>query len=444
MDLGAIMPIDNLELKNRQSHMFMSKLSQELNKKHKLYKLRGAINWESLEVSVMEILPAASLYGRDRKSVRVLLGLTLLQAMENYSDNAACEMLDENAYWQYFCGYEWGSSRIGVSESCLRRFRQSLGEEGFHLILKELSSVGMRVGSYKKKDLEALIIDTTVQVKNIKYPHDAHLLGKAREELVKLAHCVGIKLNETYAKRYKSCLLKLWRYKADSKAKNRRRLLRHMKTLVGRLIRRVEQQLLEQNIMLSEPLRVVFEKVKKIYRQSFLSKSAKRAYKEAGNKVLYSFHAEEVECIGKGKLSKPYEFGNKVGLAVTGRNNFIVGVKSFHGNPYDGHTLAQTIAAVEQVTEQEAVKIFVDLGYRGNNYTHKSRVYTPYTKKAITPEIKQFQKRRSAIEPVIGHLKQYGRMGRNFLKGVIGDILNPLISAIGFNLRNIARRLTVP
>ncbi len=161
----------------------------------------------------------------------------------------------------------------------------------------------------------------------------------------------------------------------------------------------------------------------------------------AGNEVLYSFHAEEVECIGKGKLNKPYEFGNKVAIAMSGQGNFILGVESFHGNPYDGHTLEQTVKKMEKTTGQAAGKLFLDLGYRGNNYSKKSKIYTPYTKKELSKSDKKMQKRRSAIEPVIGHLKQYGRMGRNYLKGKIGDRLNPLISAIGFNLKSITNQI---
>ena len=217
--------------------------------------------------------------------------------------------------------------------------------------------------------------------------------------------------------------------------------MKHMKVLVGRLIRRVDQELEKLEIVLSLRDLSLLSKIKRVHAQSFLNEAERKAYRQAGHRRLYSFHAEEVECIGKGKLHCPYEFGNKVGLAVTGRRNFIVGVRSFHGNPYDGHTLDQTVRSMEATTGQKAGNIFVDLGYRGNNYRHKSKVYTPYTQKSITPKIKAMQKRRSAIEPVIGHLKQYGRMGRNFLKGLIGDILNPLISAIGFNLRNISHRL---
>ena len=122
-------------------------------------------------------------------------------------------------------------------------------------------------------------------------------------------------------------------------------------------------------------------------------------------------------------------------------NDFTPKIKLLHGNPYDGHTLDQTVEKIESTTGQEVGNMFVDLGYCGNNYQKKGKIYTPRTKKTLTPKLKAMQKRRSAIEPVIGHLKQYGRMGRNYLKGIIGDILNPIISAIGFNLRSISNKI---
>ena len=252
---------------------------------------------------------------------------------------------------------------------------------------------------------------------------------------------LNITLNETYAKSFKYRTIKLWKYKKDSKAKQRWKLMKSLKTRLGRLIRSFERTVETSNLELSKHNSAILLKVKNIHAQSVLKKKDKDNYKK-DNAILYSFHANEVECIGKGKLNKPYEFGNKVAIAVSGRGNFVLGVKSFYGNPYDGHTLAETIEQLEQITENEVKKVFVDLGYRGSNYKHKGKIYTPYTKKDLSKSDKLMQKRRSAIEPVIGHLKQYGRMGRNYLKGVIGDIINPLISAIGFNLRNIANTIT--
>ena len=436
------MPIQNIELLQKQGRLFFDKLSKELNHKHKLYKLKELINWSDLEDQVTKLVNVER-FGRERKSLRVMLGLSMLQAMFNFSDCLTSETFVENVYWQYFCGYEYVDTKLSISESAIRRFRQELGEEGHNLILKELVKVGLKVGAYKKKDLDSVIIDTTVQIKNIKHPHDAYLLGKAREELVKLAHRLGVKLNETYEKRYKKGVISLWKYKDASKSKKRAKTMKHLKVLVGRLIRAVDRKLEESKIVLIKKEATLFERIKKIHAQSFLSKTKKEKYKQAGNEVIYSFHATEVECIGKGKLNKPYEFGNKVAIGVSGHGNFILGVKSFHGNPYDGHTLKQTVAQIEEITGQEPKKLFVDLGYRGANYEKKGKIYTPYTKKKLVKEDKIMQKRRSAIEPVIGHLKQYGRMGRNYLKGVVGDLVNPIISAIGFNLRGLANKITM-
>ena len=108
---------------------------------------------------------------------------------------------------------------------------------------------------------------------------------------------------------------------------------------------------------------------------------------------------------------------------------------------FTGTLLVQIGGTLYVSTDKEVGNMFVDLGYCGNNYQQKGKIYTPLTKKKITPKLKVMQKRRSAVEPVIGHLKQYGRMGRNYLKGVIGDILNPIISAVGFNLRSISNKL---
>jgi transposase, IS5 family len=434
------MPIEKIEVMQSQRRLFEEELRQRLNPKNKLCKLRDVINWTSLEQEIIKLIDVKQL-GRERTSLRIMLGLTMLQAMCNFSDCLTSEELSENMYWQYFCGYEYLEPEVSVSESTIRRFRDLLGEKGYSLILQELIRVGGKVGTYKKKDLDSVIIDTTVQIKNIKHPHEAYLLEKARKEIVKLCLRYGIKLNETYALRFKRSMIKLWKYKDASKVKKRQKIMHHMKVLLGRLIRIFLRKKTELNFALDIDNLGKLQIIKNIYNQSCLDNKARQAYKEAGHKIVYSFHAPEVECIGKGKLNKPYEFGNKVSIAVSGRGNFILGVKSFHGNPYDGHTLAEAIDQVESLTNHKVNKMFVDLGYRGNNYQAKGKVYTPYTKKKITPEIKRMQKRRSAIEPIIGHLKCFGRMSRNYLKGKIGDILNPLISAIGFNLRSLANKL---
>jgi IS5 family transposase len=266
----------------------------------------------------------------------------------------------------------------------------------------------------------------------------------AREKVVQLCKTLKISLDETYAKSFKINMIKLWKYSKDSKVKKKWKTLKKLKTLLGRLIRICERSISTLSLFLSESERETLLRAKKIHAQSALKKAEKDLYKKE-NTILYSFHASEVECIGKGKLNKPYKFSNKVGLAVSGRGNFIIGVKSFHGHPYDGHTLDQTVSVVRKIVDISLSKFFVDLGYTGNNFSEKSKVYTPRTKKVLFKEDKIMMKRRNAIEPIIGHLKNFYRMGRNYLKGKIGDIINPFISVIGLNLRCIANRLaTIP
>ena len=432
------MPIENISFSQKQERLFDEKLSIKLNPKNKLYKLRDLVNWPELEAKALTKIEIKQ-FGRNKKDHRVMLGLTMLQAMYNGSDSFTEEELKENIYWQYFCGYEYMQQDIDVSEATIRRFRNALGEEGYNEILKELLRIGVKVGALKKKDLESAIIDTTVQIKNIKHPHDVHLMETARAKVVDLCKRLGIPLNETYAKTFKYRTIKLWKYKEDSKARQRRKIMISLKVRLGRLIRICQRGIEESKLELSAEDSAILTRVKNIHAQSVLKKKDKDIYKKE-QKIIYSFHAPEVECIGKGKMNKPYEFGNKVGIAVSGRGNFVLGVKSFHGNPYDGHTLDQTVSELRKLSP-ETSKIFVDLGYTGHNFKEKGKVFTAKTKKALSIDDKKMQKRRSAVEPIIGHLKNFGRMGRNYLKGIIGDIVNPLISAVGLNLRKITNIL---
>ena len=149
-------------------------------------------------------------------------------------------------------------------------------------------------------------------------------------------------------------------------------------------------------------------------------------------------HEPHVACIAKGKSGKRFEFGNKVSYAVTAKSTFVVSCVSYTGNPHDGKTLKDTISCVERKTPN---RIFVDNGYRGHDYDGDADVYLSNDKnKENVPSAKSF-KRRSSIEPVFGHLKNFTRMGRNYLSGVDGDEFNAIFSSAGYNFRNILNHL---
>ena len=169
---------------------------------------------------------------------------------------------------------------------------------------------------------------------------------------------------------------------------------------------------------------------------------------QRGPKV-YSLHAPEVECIGKGKPHKPYEFGVKVSVATTLKRckggQFVTHVQALPGNPYDGHTLARVIPAIEAILGNTIERVHTDAGYRGHNAPpeYKFKVYTAKQKRRVTPQIKREMRRRSAIEPVIGHLKNEHRMDRNYLAGRHGDANNAILAAVGYNFRRLIRWLTL-
>ena len=164
---------------------------------------------------------------------------------------------------------------------------------------------------------------------------------------------------------------------------------------------------------------------------------------------VYSLHAPEVECIGKGKAHRPYEFGVKVSLATTLNRSkggqFIAHAKALPGNPYDGHTLAAVIPEIETQIGANLTRIVADRGYRGHNAPpgHKFRVYISGQRRRLTETIKRELRRRPAVEPVIGHAKAEHRLGRNYLAGMNGDAANAVLAAAGYNFRRLLEWLAL-
>src|ERR1700730_4927198 len=151
----------------------------------------------------------------------------------------------------------------------------------------------------------------------------------------------------------------------------------------------------------------------------------------------------EVECIGRGKARAPYEFGCKVSIATPATapkgGQFVLHAKALHGNPYDGHTLGPVIADLERLTGAAVRRIHGDKGYRGHNYPDRFKVWISGQVRRVTKAIRREMRRRAAVEPVIGHLKDDHRMRRNYLKGRDGDRINAVLAAAGYNFSLLLR-----
>jgi hypothetical protein len=228
---------------------------------------------------------------------------------------------------------------------------------------------------------------------------------------VRLAKKHGVKLRQSYARVGKFALIKHQRYAHAKQFKRANRALKTLRTYLGRIIRDIARKI-ENDGWLKE---VVFKGILSLARRVRDQKQHQRGPK------VYSLHAPEVECIGKGKVHRPYEFGVKVSVATTHRHSkggqFVTHAKALPGNPYDGHTLATVIPDMEALVGNTIQRAFTDKGYRGHNAPpdYKFRVFIAGQKRRVTPKIKRQMRRRSAVEPVIGHLKSEHRMGRNYL-----------------------------
>jgi transposase, IS5 family len=202
-------------------------------------------------------------------------------------------------------------------------------------------------------------------------------------------------------------------------------MTKRLHTLLGRVVRDIERKTTQRDGALTELL----QRAQRLLTQQ-----------RQDREKLYSVHAPEVECLAKGKVQKRYEFGCKVSVASTSRGNWIVGARALHGNPYDGHTLGEALQQVERLSGLKPQTAFVDLGYRGHGIEGESEIHVvPRNRRHLAKSLRRWMNRRAAIEPVIGHLKSEHRMERNRLKGRVGDQLNAVLSACGFNFRKLLR-----
>ena len=334
----------------------------------------------------------------------------------------------ENPYWQHFCGGVYFEHRLPLDSSSMTRWRERIAEAGAAELLEETLRCGLDMKVIKPSSLKRINVDTTVQAKNIRHPTDARLYERARERLVKEAEKVEIPLRQNYNRVAKRALRRQSGYAKAQQFDRARRETRKVKTILGRVVRDIQRKALEPTPQLAELLA--------------LSERLLQQKRDDHHK-LYSIHEPQVECLAKGKPHKPYEFGCKVSVSTTARDNWVVGVMALAGNPYDGHTLSRALKQVERLTGQQPEQAVCDLGYRGHKYEGPCRVeIVNRYRKAVPGSMRFWHRRRSAIEPVIGHMKGDCRMERNRLKGVLGDKMNAMFAGCGMNFRKLLRKLS--
>lgn len=441
---------------------FRNRLDAMIELRHPLAVLATRLPWDRIEAAVTPLLAHkprpvktsttqdllgetlqtagghASAAGRPRLATRLMVALTLLKNSFDMSDEELVARFAENVYWQYFAGYDYFDPRPPCDATQIGRFRGLLGEAGLEELLKATIATAVQVGAVKKSEFERVIVDTTVQEKAIAHPVDSRLLDIARRKVVGAAKRAGIELKQTFERECKTLRRQAGGYAHAKQFKRLRRIVKRQRTILGIVIREVQRKRTAlpapDNAMGVNTLNTWLERAERI-----------RTQRPKDKHKLYALHAPEVECIGKGKARKPYEFGVKVSLAITHKQGLMVGARSFPGNPYDGHILSAQMEQSAILLEDVGVKpkhAIVDLGFRGKDVDadnpgleiiHRGRI------KTLTKIQRRWLKRRQAIEPAIGHTKSDNRMQRCWLQGATGDALHALCCAVGYNIRWLLR-----
>ena len=316
---------------------------------------------------------------------------------------------------------------VPLHSTSLTTWRGRVGAEKLAELLQETIALAVREKQVSPQELRQVTVDSTVQEKNITYPTDSKLYCQALKKLSQAAKSREIKLRQTYLRVSKKAAIQAGRYAHAKQFKRMRKQLKKLKTWLGRVIRDVRRKVPEPDLALTELLTLC----ERLHQQQPQDKQK-----------LYSLHEPEVVCISKGKARQRYEFGQKISFATSNHGNWIVSADLCAGNPYDGHTLAATLQSVETNTGLAVTDAYVDKGYRGHDYQGSATVHIAGSSKTGVSKAKQKRRRRrSAIEPKIGHLKTDHRLGRCFLKGLAGDAINAILAAAGSNLLKLLRRV---
>lgn len=407
-----------------QFDMFSPILKSFIDPKHPLVQLADRLDWSTLQADFAELYSET---GRPAHPVRLMVSLLLLKQMYGHGDESLPGVWVQNPYYQYFSGMDRFQWRFPVAPSDLSHFRGRLGPAGLEKIFGW--SVALHGG---KAHEQTLCVDTTVQETNITFPTDAKLYGKVMERLRSIAQGAGIKLKQSYRFVGKQLLRATHNAGHPRRVKTARKATRKLRTCAGRLLREVRRNLPEEATATYQPLLELCEQV-----------LGQRRHDK--NKV-YSLHEPHTACIAKGKAHKKYEFGRKVSLAITANSQVVVGATMAEGNAHDSKTLEATLRQYQKLTDRLPEKTIVDRGYRGLTELLGVQVWYPDRFKAGKDRnkkrrLRRWFRKRTAIEPIIGHLKSDYGLARSYLKGPNGSQMNLLLAATAWNLQLWMRQL---
>jgi IS5 family transposase len=424
----------------KQRDLFRPMLKDFIDPQHKLVLLADLIDWQYFE---NEFQSYSSEQGAPSVPIRLMVGCLMLKHLYNLGDEILPERWEQDTYFQYFCGMTFFEHHFPFDPSDFVHFRKRAGEEGMGKIFAY--SVHLH-GLEVEKNGKLVLSDTTVQENFTTFPTDAKLCKKVIDKCNKIAEKEGIKQRQKFTKESKQLLRETCNGKHPKRVKKSKKAKKRLKTIAN-------CQLRELNRKMSEKQRALYKKELELYDH------AVNQQKNDKDKI-YSLHKPFTKCIAKGKPHKPYEFGNKVGLIITGEfvvkkkkgkmvkkdRRVIVAIKGFLENPFDGHTIEPLFNQMEKNNLQLPEELVYDRGGKGKTQIKGVKILIPSPPKARDSRYQKQLKRkkcrtRAAIEPIIGHLKTDFRMQQNYLLDETGVQINAFMAATAWNLKRMMEKL---
>jgi len=412
-----------------QRDLFRPLLRDMIDPKHELALLADRIDWEYFE---REFSPLYAAVGQPSVPIRLMVGCLLLKQMENLGDETVAKKWIRDPYMQYFCGMRCFEHRFPFDPSDFVHFRKRIGEGGFEKIFEYSVRLHSEVtGKGKEPPLAKWhLSDTTVQENNTTFPTDAKLCKKVIDGCNRIATQTGIKLRRSYRRESKQLLRDSYNGNHPRRAKQAKKARKRLKTIANVQIRDLQRKM-------SATQAAAYQERLALYHHT--ANQSRHDHDK-----VYSLHKPFTRCVSKGKAHKQYEFGNKVGIIVTGNagRKIITAVKAFTDNPYDGHTIEPLLEQMERNGQRLPKEIIYDRGGKGRKEIKGVTILIPGKPKKTDSGYMKQQKRkrfrsRAGIEAVIGHLKSGCRMAQNYLLEESGIQINAFMSCAAWNLKKL-------
>lgn len=409
--------------KTTQRDLFLPFLSDFIDDTHELVLLANKIDWVYFEEEFKGYYSDKP--SRPSMPIRLMVGCLMLKQLYNLSDERLPEYWVRDVYFQYFCGEVHFQHKFPFDPSDFVHFRKRIGEAG----IEKIFSFSVRLHEKWIEKSRLALSDTTVQENFTTFPTDAKLCKKVIDKCNKIAEKEELPQRQNYKKVSKQLVRATYNGKHPKRAKKAKKARAKLKTIASRLLREFERTMSPD---MYEFYKNEIELFWKVVNQQ----------KDDKDKI-YSLHKTFTRCIAKGKVHKPYEFGNKVGTLSTdsSRNKMVIlGIKAFLDNIFDGHTIPILINQVKNNGIRMPQELAYDRGGKGADEVDGVKIILPSPPKKKDTNYQKRQKRkkcrrRAAIEPLQGHLKTDFRMEQNYLWGKSGPQINAFMSATAWNLK---------